>query len=256
MHTPFDLSGRIAIVTGASRTNGIGAGIAMKLARCGADVVITGWTPYDRDVTQLAGNDPQRILADIQATNVRGLAIETDLSQPHAITGIFDQAEAELGTVSILVNNACYSTRDDWRTLTAETLDAHYAVNVRATAMMSSEFGRRLSGTRGTIVNMTSGQGLAPMQDEMSYAITKGAIETLTQNYAAGMASHNITVNAIDPGVTDTGWVSDEHREEWTDLAPMGRYSTPDDTARLVAFLASDEGRWITGQVIHSRGGF
>lgn len=108
----------------------------------------------------------------------------------------------------------------------------------------------------GRIVNVTSGQGLHAMPAELAYAATKGALDAFTTSLAAALARRGITVNAVDPGPTDTGWMSSDVRHDLLARAPSGRVGEPDDAARLVAFLASDAARWVTGQVIRSRGGF
>jgi 3-oxoacyl-[acyl-carrier protein] reductase len=94
------------------------------------------------------------------------------------------------------------------------------------------------------------------MQGELAYAATKGAVEAFTISLSAELASHGITVNAVDPGSTDTGWMTKEIKQELLSRFPSGHIGLPEDAARLIAFLASDEAAWITGQVIHSRGGF
>ncbi|HJQ27891.1 MAG TPA: SDR family oxidoreductase, partial [Rubrobacter sp.] len=158
---------------------------------------------------------------------------------------------------SILINAAAHSTRDGYEALDAETLDAHYAVNVRAMALLCVHFARRYpGGPGGRIVNFSSGQSLGPMPGELAYIITKGAIEAFTRTLAAEVAHKGITVNAINPGATDTGWMSEEMKREIVAKSPSGRIGQPEDAARLVAFLASDDAAWITGQIIHSEGGF
>jgi 3-oxoacyl-[acyl-carrier protein] reductase len=107
----------------------------------------------------------------------------------------------------------------------------------------------------GRIINLTSGQSVAPMPGELAYAATKGAIEAFTVSLSAELAPYGITVNAVDPGATDSGWMTEEIKQELLPRFPMGRIGQPEDAARLIAFLASDEAAWITGQVIHSRGG-
>ncbi len=170
---------------------------------------------------------------------------------------LLDAAEEKLGRPSILVNTAAYSTRDGFETLDADTLDAHYAVNVRAMALLSVGFAKRYpGGPGGRIVNFSSGQSLGPMQEELAYAATKGAIEAFTRTLAAEVGHKGITVNAINPGPTDTGWMTEELKREIVPKFPSGRIGQPEDAARLVAFLAGDEAAWITGQVIHSEGGF
>lgn len=103
---------------------------------------------------------------------------------------------------------------------------------------------------------MTSGQSLGEMSGEIAYAITKGAIETLTKTISQKTATKGITINAVNPGPTDTGWMDEKLTEIILEKSPMGRIGTPKDASRLIAFLASDEAEWITGQIIHSEGGF
>ncbi|MBA2715294.1 MAG: SDR family oxidoreductase, partial [Rubrobacteraceae bacterium] len=141
--------------------------------------------------------------------------------------------------------------------LDAQVLDAHYAVNVRAMALLSVDFAQRYpGGPGGRIVNFSSGQAQGPMPGELAYVMTKGAIEAFTRTLAVEVGHKGITVNAVNPGPTDTGWISGELRQEILPKFPLGRIGQPEDAARLVAFLASDEAAWITGQTIHSEGGF
>jgi 3-oxoacyl-[acyl-carrier protein] reductase len=168
---------------------------------------------------------------------------------------VLDAAAERLGAPSILVNNAAYSTRDGYEQLDAATLDAHYAVNVRAMALLSVHFARRYAGgPGGRIINLSSGQSVGPMPGELAYVATKGAVEAFTRTLAAEVAAKRITVNAVDPGATDSGWMSDEVKAAILRDMRFGRLGQPEDAARLVAFLAGDAGEWITGQVIHSRG--
>src|SRR5699024_6352986 len=169
---------------------------------------------------------------------------------------LLDCVEDTLGPLSILVNNAAFSTRDGWEHLTADQIDRHYTVNTRATAMLSVGFCRRFAGeSGGRIINFSSGPHLGPMTDELAYAMSKAAIVTFTRSLAPAVMGRGITVNAVNPGVTDTGWITDELREQLMPLMPAERFGTPEDAARLVAWLASDEAGWITGQVIDSEGG-
>ena len=249
---------RIAIVTGASRRIGIGAAICRALAADGANIFFTHWSAFDRTLPWGADeNGPAKLQNELQELGVRCESLEIDLSKIDAPKRILDEVEVRLGSPSILVNNAAYSTRDGYEALDAATLDAHYAVNMRGTFLLTVEFARRLSGkSGGRIINLTSGQSVAPMPGELAYAATKGAIEAFTISLSAELASYSITVNAVDPGATDSGWMTEEIRQELLPRFPMGRIGQPQDAARLIAFLASDEAAWITGQVIHSRGGF
>lgn len=256
------LDGRTAIVTGASRREGIGAAICMALARAGANVFFTHWQPYDSQTTGLLDRDGPAILEEaIERQGVRAGGMRVDLSEPDAPARVIETAAEWLGPATILVNNATHSTDSTWDSLDAETLDTHYAVNLRATALLCVEFARRFpdEGQRsnsGRIINLTSGQSLGPMPRELAYAATKGAIDALTISLSLALAPRGITVNAVNPGPTDTGWMDDDVKNLLLPRFPMGRIGEPDDAARLVAFLASPDARWITGQILHSEGGF
>jgi 3-oxoacyl-[acyl-carrier protein] reductase len=248
----------VALVTGVGRRRGIGSAVCLELASRGADVVLSYWKAYDREMPWGSDEDePEALLGKLRAAGVRAEGVEVDLSRPDSPCSLLDAAEERLGRPSILVNSAAYSTRDGFETLEAEALDAHYAVNVRAMALLSVGFARRYpGGPGGRIVNFSSGQSLGPMPGELAYVATKGAVEAFTRTLAAEVGHKGITVNAINPGPTDTGWMTEELKREIAPMFPSGKIGQPEDAARLVAFLAGDEGAWITGQVIHSEGGF
>lgn len=256
------LAGQVAIVTGASRREGIGAAICMALARAGADVFFTHWQSYDAQTTGLLDRDGPAILEEaIERQGVRAGGMRVDLSEPDAPARVIETAAEWLGPATILINNATHSTDSTWETLDAETLDAHYAVNLRATALLCVEFARRLPDSAqragaGRIINLSSGQFRGPMPSELAYAATKGAIDALTISLSLALAPRGITVNAVNPGPTDTGWMNEDLKNLLLPRFPMGRIGEPGDAARLVAFLASPDARWITGQVLHSEGGF
>lgn len=251
-----ELRGRVALVTGVGRRRGIGSAVCRALAARGADVALSYWKAYDREMPW-DEDEPRRLVEELRASGVRAEAVEVDLSLPESAEWLLDAATERLGVPSMLVNVAAYSTHDGYEALDGEILDAHYAVNVRAMALLSVLFARRYpGGPGGRIVNFSSGQSLGPMEEELAYGMTKGAIEAFTRSLAAGVGHRGITVNAINPGPTDTGWMTEELRRELLPKFPPGRIGHPEDAARLVAFLAGDEAAWITGQTIHSEGGF
>ncbi|WP_294745890.1 SDR family oxidoreductase [uncultured Exiguobacterium sp.] len=240
----------IAIVTGASQTRDIGAAICRQLASSGHDLVFT----YFKATADWVAS----FTTELENQGVRVLAIELDLSHPDAADDLFARIE-DFGTPSILINNAAHSTMTDWRTLNATSLDQHYAVNLRAPLLLATRFTKRFTEsnlTSGRIVQLTSGQDLGPMPDEIAYATTKGALSTFTKTYAAAVAPIGITVNAVNPGPTDSTWMDEATRTALKPSFPFGRIGAPEDVARLIQFLVSPDGGWVTGQVIHSEGGF
>ncbi len=253
----FSTDRPIAIVTGASRRQGIGAAICLALAERGHDIAFTHWQPYDRQMDYADDGGPASLAAELSALSVRVLPIELDLSDATAPVRLLDGVEASLGFPTAIVNNAAFSTNDGYEILDAAMLDAHYAVNVRATSLLSVEFARRWpGGLGGRIISLTSGQSQGPMPNELAYAASKGAIEAFTLSLSAGVAPLGITVNAVNPGPTDTGWMTPDLKERLLSQFPFGRIGQAADAARLIAFLASRDADWITGQIIHSEGGF
>lgn len=252
------LTGKLAIVTGASRLNGIGAAICRELAENGCNIYFTYWTAYDNTMPwKMDADEPAKLKEELERFGVTVALLETDLSQPKELAALLERVENELGQADILVNNAAYSTNNDYSTLTIEELDRHYRVNVLATTMLSSGFAKRFTKkSGGRIINLTSGQFKGPMPGELAYATTKGAIDALTITLSAEVAPLGITVNAVNPGPTDSGWMTPEIHDALQPRFPFGRAGEPADAAKLVTFLASDDAAWITGQIIHSEGGF
>lgn len=240
-----------ALVTGVSHVNGIGAAACKRLAAAGHDIFFTHWQASENWETQFK--------AKITQYGVRCEGASIDLANSDAVIKVLNAAEEALDFPCILVNNAAYSTRDGYQQLDAQTLDAHYAVNIRSVSLLCVEFARRFEKNQmqaGRIINMTSGQAQGPMLEELAYVATKGAISAFTLSLSAEIGNLGITVNAVNPGPTDTGWMSEELKEELAPKFATKRIGLPDDAARLIAFLASDEAAWITGQVINSEGGF
>jgi 3-oxoacyl-[acyl-carrier protein] reductase len=257
------MGGRVALVTGVSRRAGIGFAIARRLAAAGASVFAHHHVAHDLE--RPLGADPDGIeavldelreeLADPAAT-VADAGI--DLAQPGAPERLFDQALAELGHVDVCVCNHASSGPDSGLGgLNAEILDSHWEINARSSLLLVQAFARAHDGRPGgRIVLMTSGQNLGPMPGEIAYAASKGALAAVTATLADDLADRGITVNCVNPGPVDTGWPTPELRASVADRFPGGRWSEPDDAARLIAWLVSDDGRWITGQTLNSEGGF
>ena len=169
------LHGGIALVTGVGRLAGIGAAICREIAKNGGDVFFTYWHQYDKEThSENSENDPAAIVAELSQFGVRVGSVEIDLSVPDSAEKLFQAVEKELGTPAILINNACHDFEVPFVKLSPDILDKHYAVNVRAVAMLCKEFVKR--GNAGHIISMTSGQSLASMGGQkIPYTITKAA---------------------------------------------------------------------------------
>ncbi|PMC37854.1 oxidoreductase [Bacillus sp. UMB0899] len=242
---------KIALITGASNQGDIGTAICRKLASQNIDIFFTHW---NSDAIWI-----ERFKQELFQKGVSCEAMEIDLSDADAAYTIVEEVSDRLGSPSILINNAAHSISNDYLSLDAKSLDDHYTVNMRSTFLLCVEFARRFKVSNlesGRIINMTSGQDLGPMPGELAYAATKGAISAFTRSLSQELAPIGITVNAVNPGPTDSTWMNDEIRAFLLPKFPMGRIGTPDDVAKIISFLASDEADWITGQVIHSEGGF
>src|SRR5690625_4924953 len=247
----FMVEQQMAIVTGVGQVNGIGAATCRELAAKGVNLFFTYW--------EATPEWPGAFQKELQDFGIQCAYTRIDLSQDRAYLDLLDIVLKQLGEPTILINNAAHSTRDGYLKLTAEKLDNHYAVNMRTTFLLSVEFARifqKAGKTNGRIINLTSGQGQGPMIGELAYGATKGAISAFTLSLSAELAPLGITVNAVNPGPTDTGWMSEKIKRELSPKFLMGRMSLPCDAAKLITFLASEKAKWITRQVINSEGGF
>ncbi len=251
------MNGRVALVTGVSRRAGIGFAIARRLAERGVRVFAHHHVAHDAE--RAWGADPGGIEAVLEAIGGEVADAGFDLAWPDAPEALFAAAQEAFGHVDILVCNHASSGPDgSLAELTAELLDAHWAINTRSSLLLAQAFAAQHDDARdgGRIVLMTSGQQLGPMPGEIAYAASKGALAAITLTLADELADRGITVNCVNPGPVDTGWATPELFAAVAGRLPAGRWGEPDDAARLIAWLASDDGRWMTGQVLDSEGGF
>lgn len=272
-HESLSLMGQTIIVTGVSREGGIGAAIARKLAGAGATVAIHGYPTYDADLDYPdAKSDFTNVFAErLQSEDLSiGALAPSDLADPKAPARVVEEAVEKFGPCTGLVLNHAYSTHAPLGEWTAEHIDSHLLVNVRASMLMIQAFAAQWkqmgqSGAAtpqkegrqsGAVTLFTSGQYLGPMIDEMAYAVSKEAIRCVCEQTAAALGPENIRVNCVNPGPTDTGYLEGEPYEAVAGMFPSGRWGMPDDAANLVLFLHSRYAAWITGQTIASEGGF
>lgn len=167
-------------------------------------------------------------------------------------------AVEEFGHVDILICNHAMSGEDGpVGDLTTDMLDRHWAVDARSCLMLAQAFVGQHDGREGgRVIFMTSGQGLGPLPGEVAYASAKAALAGATLTLADQLADVGITVNTVNPGPVDTGYMTPELLRQLAPMAPFGRFGKPDDPARLIEWLVSDDGRWMTGQVLNTEGGF
>jgi 3-oxoacyl-[acyl-carrier protein] reductase len=243
-------------VTGVGGRSGIAAAVCRALLRDAWHVVASGHRA-DAARQPHAGDDCDGLDALVEelAGTGRFRWHDADLGQPAAAPALLDAAMEHTGHVDALVVAHARSLRGGLAEVTPDEFDRHMRVNARGTLLLVVEFARRWQGEHGSgrVVTFVSGP---PLRGEIAYAASKGAVEWLTLSAAAELAPRGISVNAVDPGPTDTGWMSREIAGAIADRSPMGRTGAPTDAAELVAFLCSERAGWITGQVIRSDGGW
>jgi len=262
---PLPLRGRVALVTGTSRRAGIGFAVARRLLGLGASVLIHHHHPHD-DAQPWGGDDIAAVLDELRThqascgdPDARVAEFGADLSEPAAPEQVVDIAHSTFGHLDICVANHARSHPDgSLGELTAEILDGHWAVDARSVILLAQAFAARHDDAQpgGRVVFMTSGQHLGPMPSEVAYAAAKAALAGITLTLADQLADRGITLNTVNPGPVDTGYATEDDRRAVASMFPSKRWGRPDDPARLIAWLCTDDARWITGQTINTEGGF
>ncbi|MBS6196070.1 MAG: SDR family oxidoreductase [Clostridiales bacterium] len=248
------------LITGVSRSKGIGAELARVMAQNGANVVIHGYAPYDKQM-EYADSDGKYGDELISELTEKGYSVRklppSDLRTEGEGAGVIKKAAECWGYIDGLILNHAYSTSVPMGEWTEEDINSHLHTNVTAAMMMIQAFAKQLpKGKRGAVTLFTSGQYLGPMISEIAYAVSKHAIICICEQTAAALGTQNIQVNCVNPGPTDTGYAFGEVHKALAEKFPSGRWGMPEDVAKLVLFLQSDASEWITGQVIASEGGF
>ncbi len=268
-----DLSGKVALVTGAGRYRGIGRDTALALAQAGADVAVTGTgrspDTFPDDEKAMGWRDIESVADEIRGIGRRASTIVADLADPGQARGIVKQTVDELGSVDILVNNAAFAMANDrvpvveledaiWhRVLDIKVHGSYYASKAAAQAMIRQ-------GTGGSIVMVSSIAGKIQPKNFAAYVVANMSLQGLTGSLSKELGEYQINVNTVCPGVIDTSrWDNKRDntpggREDWERLEtniPMGRAGTGTDVANMIVFLCSEEGRWVSGQSINVDGG-
>ncbi len=240
------LAGKIALVTGASR--GIGRGIARRLAADGAQVAVHYGGSAD---------DAAQTLSEIEAAGGRGRLFQADVAEVAQIRRLFADIDDAMGSVDILINNAGIALNGGIKKFTEEDFDKLFAINVRGYFFAMQEAARRMTDW-GRIVNITSSSTEFAFPGMAAYAASRMAPRTFAAVAAQELGKNNVTVNAVSPGPVAPG-MFETAPKEMVDMVvamtPQGRLGTPEDIADVVAFLASEDARWINGQHILANGG-
>jgi 3-oxoacyl-[acyl-carrier protein] reductase len=245
-----DLSGKVAIVTGASR--GIGAAIAGKLAEDGAAVVVN----YSN-----SAREAETVVDGIRKRGGRALAVRADLSKPNDAKKLFETAVREFGNVNVLVNNAAIYQPAPFDRVDEAAFDRHFNLNVKGLFFSIQEAVNLFGDRGGSVINISSIAALSPKPNLVVYSATKAAVDAITKGLAAELGPRKILVNSVLPGATDTEGFrampgSSDFRSYVASQTPLGRIGQPRDIANVVSFLAGDEAGWITGQLIAVSGGW
>jgi 3-oxoacyl-[acyl-carrier protein] reductase len=283
------LEDKVAVVTGAN--HGVGAATARALAAQKVAVFVTylRLPVEDAGVSEVAeagvpgqafyrarqAMTADEVVAGILRDGGRAETLEADLSDPSSVPRVFEAAEAALGPVDILVNNAAHCVADTFvpldalpagarspsgarlRTFSPEEHDRHFAVNSRAAALMISEFARRhveRGASWGRVINVST-DGAYVFPGEVSYGASKLALEGYARSAAVELGPLGITVNTVSLGAVQTGWISPEMEEEMSAEYPLRRVGRPEDVADVIVFFASEQARWVTAQTLYVGGG-
>jgi NAD(P)-dependent dehydrogenase (short-subunit alcohol dehydrogenase family) len=236
-----ELRGRVAVVTGAAA--GIGQGIAVRLAVEGMHVVLADINESALEATH----------AFFEGAGLSGLPVLGDVTEISAIDSLFNKTVTTFGSVDLLVNNAADLQRKSVLEPHDDVLDLQIGTNIRGPYICSQRAASIMSGTGGSIVNISSVGAVRAHHDGLPYDMTKGAIDAMTRAMAVDLGPSGVRVNAIAPGVTLTYRTSQAGNGD--ERIPLRRFGTVDDIGAMVAFLASGEAAYVTGQVMYVDGG-
>ncbi len=245
------LQGKVAVVTGASK--GIGAAIALQLAKEGAAVVVNYSSSKE-------GAD--RVVSEITGNGGKALAVQANVAKPADIQRLFAETKKAFGQVDVLVNNAGIYEFSPLEAITPEHFHKQFDLNVLGLLLTTQEAVKHFPSTGGNVVNISSVVATSPVPNAAVYSATKAAVDAVTRSLAAELGPKQIRVNAINPGLIETegthtaGITESDFRKQMEQQTPLGRIGLPRDVATAVVFLTTPDAGWVTGQTLHVAGGF
>lgn len=249
-HNMKKLENKVAVITGASK--GIGAGIAKSLAAAGASVVVN----YSS-----AKSGADKVVEEIVANGGKAIAIQGNVSKEEDVTRLFAETTKAFGAVDILVNNAGVYKFGAIEEISVEDFNAQFNTNVLGLLLTTKGAVKNFNADGGSIINIGSAvSNIAPPGSSI-YTATKGAVDAITHVLAKELGAKKIRVNSINPGMVETegthtaGFIGSEFKTEMARTAPLGRIGQPNDIADVSVFLASEDSRWLTGEILLASGG-
>ncbi|RKD28054.1 3-oxoacyl-[acyl-carrier-protein] reductase [Caminicella sporogenes] len=244
----MNLSGKTAIVTGGSR--GIGKAIALKLAEKGADIVVNYTSNFEK---------AQEVVEKIKSMGRKAIAIKADVSNPDDVANLVKEVSKNFESIDILVNNAGITRDGLLIRMKDEDWDKVININLKGTYLCTKLVGKKMMKQRsGKIINVASVVGIIGNAGQANYSASKAGVIGFTKSAAKELAARGITVNAVAPGFIETEMTDKlpaDVIENYKKNIPIARFGKPEDVANVVAFLASEEANYITGQVINVDGG-
>lgn len=248
----LNLDKKVAVVTGASK--GIGAGIARELAAAGAAVVVN----YATD-----GQSAEALVEQIKQENGQAVAVQADVSNAADVARLFTDVDSTFGRLDILVNNAGVYRETPIEELTEEEFHRQFNINVLGPLLVIRESLQYFGSEGGTIINIGSGASKMCPPGYSIYSASKSALDAITGVLSKELAARKIRVNSVNPGATLSEGtqaaglygIESDFEKQLVAMTPLNRIGTPADIARVVAFLASDDSGWLTGEIIQASGG-